>query len=181
MKRMKLMTVMALTVASLALASSKPATETPDLREQIRKQLVTLPWLGIYDSLSFRLEEGGKVTLLGETVRPTLKSSAANVVKRLAGVTSVENQIEVLPLSPFDDRVRIAVARAIYGYGALGRYGLGAQPSIRVIVKNGNVTLKGVVANQMDKNLAFVQANGVGGVFAVVNELMVEADRRKVL
>lgn len=177
---MKLIAMMALTVASAALASSKPAVETPDLQEQIRKELVTLPWLGIYDNLSFRLEDG-KVTLLGETIRPVLKSSAANVVKRLAGVTSVDNQIEVLPLSPYDDRVRLAVARAIYGYGALNRYALGAQPSIRVIVKNGNVTLKGWVATQMDKNLAFIRANGVSGAFVVENHLMVEADRRKTL
>lgn len=180
MTRMKLIAMMALTVTGAALASNKPAVETPDLQERIRKELVTLPWLGIYDNLSFRLEDG-KVTLLGETIRPVLKSSAANVVKRLAGVTSVDNQIEVLPLSPYDDRVRIAVARAIYGYDALNRYGLGAQPSIRVIVKNGNVTLKGWVATQMDKNLAFIRANGVSGTFVVENQLMVEADRRKTL
>ena len=184
MKRMKLIAMMTLTVASLPgllLGSSKTTAELPDLQEKIRKELVTLPWLGIYDNLSFRVEEDGRVTLMGETIRPTLKSSAENVVKRLTGVTSVENQIEVLPLSPYDDRIRLAVARAIYGYGALNRYALGAQPSIRVIVKNGSVTLKGVVANEMDKTIAFIRANGVSGTFAVDNQLMVEASRKRVL
>ena len=118
--------------------------------------------------------EGGKVTLMGQVTRPTLQSSAGNVVKRIEGVTQVVNNIEVLPLSPFDDGIRLRVARAIYGYGALSRYGLGSQPSIRIIVKNGEVTLEGVVLNQGDRNIANIRANGVFGVFKVNNNLRTE-------
>jgi osmotically-inducible protein OsmY len=103
-----------------------------------------------------------------------LKSDAENVVKRVEGVASVENQIEVLPLSQFDDRIRLQTARAIYGYPALQRYALGTQPSIHIIVKNGNVTLLGSVSTDMDKQLAFMRANGVPGVFAVNNQLQIK-------
>jgi hyperosmotically inducible periplasmic protein len=132
-----------------------------------------LPWISIYDNLSFRVD-GDTVTLLGSTIRPTIKSSAANVVKKIEGVNRVVNEIEVLPLSPFDDRIRVATARAIYGYGPLQRYALNQNPSIRIIVKNGNVTLQCVVASEMDRNLAFIRANGVFGSFAVKNELRID-------
>jgi hyperosmotically inducible periplasmic protein len=179
---MKLIALMTVALAGFAPASSKTTTpELPDLQKSIRRELVMLPWLSIYDNLSFRVDEAGKVTLMGETVRPVLRSDAANIVKRLPGVTSVDNQIEVLPLSPFDDRVRLAVARAIYGYPALNRYALGALPSIRVIVKNGNVTLKGVVANEMDRNIAFIRANGVTGALTVENQLTIEGQPPRVL
>ena len=143
------------------------------LAERIRKELVTLPFYGIFDNLAFQVD-GGKVTLLGQVTRPTLQSGAANVVKRLEGVTGVVNNIEVLPLSPFDDGVRLRVARAIYGSTSLSRYGLGAQPSIRIIVKNGEVTLEGVVLNSGDRNIANLKANGVFGVFKVNNNLRAE-------
>ena len=143
------------------------------LAERVRKELVTLPFYGLFDNMAFRIE-GGKVTLLGQVTRPTLQSSAANVVKRLEGVTEVVNQIEVLPLSRFDDDIRLRVARAIYGSTSLSRYGLGAQPSIRIIVKNGDVTLEGVVLNSGDRTIANLKANGVFGVFKVNNNLRAE-------
>ena len=77
----------------------------------------------------------------------------------------------MLPLSPFDDQIRRATARAIYGYGPLQRYSLGANPPIHIIVKNGHVTLEGVVNNEADKNLAGVRANTVPGIFSVTNNL----------
>ena len=144
-----------------------------DLVKQVRHELLMLPYFGVFDNLSYRVD-GNTVTLFGQVTRPTLKSDAANVVKRIEGVARVNNQIEVLPLSPMDDRIRIATARAIYGYGPLQRYGLGANPPIRIIVKNGNVTLAGVVANDFDRNVANIRANGVPGVFSVRNELQVE-------
>jgi len=156
-------------VPAFASSSSRELTWTEN---QVRRQLIMLPFLSVYDNLEFRVD-GGKVILSGQTIRPTLKSSAANVVKRIEGVTAVENNIEVLPLSPFDDSIRVRVARAIYGYGPLQRYGLGAQPPIRIVVKNGNVTLEGAVGNEMDKNIAFIRANGVSGVFSVTNDLVV--------
>jgi len=143
------------------------------LAERVRKELVMLPWYGVFDNMSFRVE-GGKVTLMGQVTRPTLQSSAGNVVKRLEGVTEVVNNIEVLPLSPFDDGIRVRVARAIYGFSALSRYSLGTQPAIRIIVKNGEVTLEGVVLNNGDRNIANIRANGVFGVFKVNNNLRTE-------
>ena len=145
------------------------------LAQQVRHELLMLPYYSIFDDLAFRIN-GSTVTLLGSVTRPTLKSDAENVVKRIEGVTQVDNQIEVLPLSPQDNRIRIAVYRAIYGDRQIGdRYGHRALPSIHIIVKNGNVTLEGVVANQGDKNLINIRANGVPGVFKVTNNLVVEA------
>ncbi|MBL8213987.1 MAG: BON domain-containing protein [Bryobacterales bacterium] len=140
---------------------------------QVRHELVMLPYYGVFDNLSYRVE-GGTVTLLGQVTRPTLKSSAENVVKDIEGVAQVDNQIKVLPLSPNDDRLRLAVYRAVYGQTALNRYALQAVPPIHIIVDNGKVTLEGVVANEGDKNIANIQANGVPGVFSVVNNLRVE-------
>jgi len=114
------------------------------------------------------------VTLTGQVSRPTLKSDAENVVKQIEGVEKVVNQIEVLPVSPNDDRLRMAVYRTIYGHVALNRYALRAVPPIHIIVKNGNVTLEGVVANEADRNIANIQANSVPGVFAVTNNLRVD-------
>jgi hyperosmotically inducible protein len=144
-----------------------------DLEKEVRHELVMLPYYNIFDNLEFKVE-GDHVTLMGQVTRPTLKSDAGNVVKRIEGVESVTNNIEVLPLSPMDDRIRIATYRAIYRYPALQRYALGAVPSIHIIVKNGNVTLTGVVSNEGDKNIAGIRANGVFGAFSVTNDLQVE-------
>jgi hyperosmotically inducible protein len=150
-----------------------PANQSK-LARQVRHELLMLPYYSIFDDLAFRIN-GSTVTLLGSVTRPTLKSDAENVVKRIEGVTQVDNQIEVLPLSPQDNRIRLAVYRAIYGDPQIGdRYGHRALPSIHIIVKNGNVTLEGVVANQGDKNLINIRANGVPGVFKVTNNLVVE-------
>jgi hyperosmotically inducible periplasmic protein len=141
---------------------------------EVRHELVMLPYYGIFDDLGFRVD-GSTVTLMGSVARPTLKSDAENVVKRVEGVTQVINQIKVLPLSPMDDRIRMAEYRAIYGDPQLGtRYGYRALPSIHIIVENGHVTLEGVVANQFDKNLINVRANAVPNVFSVTNNLVVE-------
>ena len=140
---------------------------------QVRHELVMLPFYGVFDNLVFKLN-GRTVTLLGQVARPSLKSSAERVVKDVEGIESVINQIEVLPNSPNDDSIRIATYRSIYGDNMLYRYGLQAVPPIHIIVKNGNVTLVGVVANEADKNVAGIRANSVSGVFSVKNELSVE-------
>src|SRR5512147_1252863 len=127
-----------------------------------------LPYYGIFDNLAFKVE-GYKVTLMGEVTRPTLKSEAEAVVKKIEGVESVVNKIEVLPLSPNDDRIRLAVYRAVYGHASLSRYALQSVPPIHIIVRNGNVSLEGVVATDADKNIAGIQAKGVSGVFSVSN------------
>lgn len=133
-----------------------------------------LPYYSIFDDLAFRVD-GSTVTLVGAVVRPTLKSDAEGVVKHIEGVTQVNNEIEVLPPSPMDNQIRHAVARAIYGDASIGdRYGYRSLPSIHIIVKNGNVTLEGVVANEGDKNLINIRANGVPNVFKVTNNLQIE-------
>jgi hyperosmotically inducible periplasmic protein len=149
------------------------------IAREVRHQLVTLPYYGIFDDLGFRVD-GSTVTLVGQVTRPTLKSDSENVTKRVEGVTRVVNDIEVLPLSSMDDQIRMAEYRAIYGDPALStRYGYRALPSIHIIVKNGRVRLEGVVANEGDKNLAGIRANGVPNVFAVENALRVENNGKK--
>jgi hyperosmotically inducible protein len=143
-----------------------------DLPDAVRHQLVMLPYYSVFDDLQFSVDNG-VVTLAGDVTRPVLKSDAANVVKNIAGVTSVVNNIKVLPLSPFDNRIRAATYRSVFGYAGLYRYAMGANPSIHIIVDNGHVTLKGVVSNQGDKNIAYIRANGVPGVFSVTNDLVV--------
>jgi hyperosmotically inducible protein len=157
----------------LALAAFAMAQPSQDkISREVRHELVMLPYYGVFDNLAYRVD-GSRVTLFGQVTKPTLKSDAENAVKRIEGVTSVDNEIEVLPLSPNDDQLRIAVYRAIYSRPPLQRYQMGAVPPIHIIVKNGNVTLVGVVDNESDKNIAGIAANGVPGVFKVNNELSV--------
>jgi len=143
------------------------------LVKEVRHELVMLPYYNVFDNLAFKVE-GSTVTLMGQVTRPTLKSDAERVVKSIEGVDKVVNKIEVLPLSPNDERIRLAIYRAIYGHAGLQRYGLQAVPPIHIIVNNGNVTLEGVVATEADRNIANIQANGVPGVFSVKNNLKVE-------
>ena len=171
MKNLNKTLLAATLTAALSLSSAIAQTPNP-LQNKVRHELVMLPYFGVFDNLSYRIDNG-VVTLLGEVTRHTLKSDAGRVVTRLEGVKAVVNNIEVLPLSPFDDRIRIATYRAIYGYGPLQRYALGTQPSIRIIVKNGNVSLEGIVNTAMDRTLVNMRANQVPGVFSVSNELQV--------
>ncbi len=146
------------------------------LAREVRHQLVMLPFYGVFDNLEYQLQGVDTVVLSGQVTRPTLKSGAENVVRDIEGVAKVVNNIEVLPLSPNDDRIRLAVYRAIYGHTGLDRYGIRAVPPIHIVVNNGKVTLVGVVANEADKNLAGIVANGVPGTFGVTNNLRVETE-----
>jgi hyperosmotically inducible protein len=128
----------------------------------------------VFDNLSYRVSPDGTVTLLGQVARPTLKSDAERAVKNVEGVERVDNQIEVLPTSPMDDQTRRAVYRAVYGNEVLSQYALRAVPPIHIIVKNGHVTLEGVVSRQMDKQIAETQAKSVPNVFSVTDNLRVE-------
>src|ERR1700676_576748 len=148
------------------------APQTGDLGDAVRHELVMLPYYSLFDDLGYQVD-GSTVILTGDVVRPVLKSDAENSVKRIPGVTNVVNNIKVLPLSPFDNQTRRAVYRSIFSYAGLYRYAMGALPSIHIIVDNGHVTLRGVVDNEGDKNLAYIRANGVPGVFSVTNELRV--------
>jgi len=164
--------VAALTAASVAYASNGPSVQKP-IEEQVRHEINMLPYYGVFDYLAFRVD-GNTVTLLGQVWQPWLKLEAESAVKHIEGVAKVDDQIEVLPLSSFDDRIRWQEVRAIYGYPALNRYGAGTHPSIHILVNNGHVTLKGIVDNTMDRQLVYVRANGVPGVFSVTNELDVQ-------
>lgn len=161
---------MAVLTTGMALA----ATNQPagPIAKEVRHELVMLPYLDVFDNLSYRVD-GGIVTLTGEVTLPTLKSDAERAVKSIEGVERVDNQIEVLPLSNQDDRLRLSLYRAIYGYPSMNRYALPVIKPIRIIVKNGNVTLEGVVDNRADKSIAYIRANGVHGVFSVTNNLRV--------
>ena len=145
------------------------------LKEEVRHQLVTLPYYTVFDWLQAEVKPDGTVTLMGQVTRPTLKDDAEQRVKKLESATRVVNNIEVLPLSTMDDQLRIAAYRALFRYDSpLFRYGTQSVPPIHILIKNGHLTLKGVVANQMDSQLAEMAANGVSGVFEVKNELQVE-------
>jgi hyperosmotically inducible protein len=162
-------TILALSTAAVA---QVPARSTERISREVRHELLMLPYFGVFDNIAYKVD-GYNVTLLGQVSRPTLKSDAENVVKKIEGVEKVDNQIEVLPTSPNDDRLRLELYRAIYGYPALQKYALGVQKPIRIIVKNGNVTLEGVVDSEADKNIVNIQANSVPGVFSVTNNLQV--------
>lgn len=144
------------------------------IAQQVRHELVMLPYYGVFDDIAFNLQ-GGTVTLMGAVVWPALKSDAENVVKHIEGVTQVINEIKVLPPAPMDEQIRRAVFHAIYDDPALStRYRFRAVPSIHIIVDGGHVVLEGFVANEMDKNLAYMRANSVPNVFSVTNNLRVE-------
>ena len=154
-------------------AAQAPARAQMRIEREVGHELRLLPYYSVFDNLEYKVN-GYEVELSGQVTRPTLKSDAEAVVKKIEGVEKVVNKIETLPLSPNDDRIRRAVYRAIFSQPGLDLYGLQAVPSIHIIVKNGNVTLTGVVAREMDKNLAGIRANGVSGVFSVSNQLRVE-------
>jgi BON domain len=147
----------------------------PQLARKVRHELVTLPYYGVFDNLAYSIN-GGTVTLFGQVVRPTTRSDAANRVKRLEGVSQVINNIKVLPLSGFDNDLRIRTYRAIARTGGLDRYLRGTNPSIHIVVDRGRITLEGVVSNSGDRNLANVAARGVSGSFSVTNNLRVEGE-----
>lgn len=165
-----------LALSSLAYGASTSAAAGPGagtLEDHVRHELRMLPYYNVFDDLVFSVN-GSQVTLAGEVTNPVLKTDAINSVKRLEGVSEVVDRIEVLPLSDFDRGIRMRTYFAIYGYGPLQRYGLGSWPSIHILVKNGNVTLAGAVGSEADRQMAYIRANGVSGVFSVTNDLRVE-------
>jgi hyperosmotically inducible protein len=174
---------LSLFVATLTLAVALPAGAWPDrpiapqaqqrLEREVRHELVMLPFYGVFDNLAFKVT-GYNVVLMGQVTRPTLKADAEQVVKRIEGVERVTNNIEVLPLSSNDDRIRLAVYRALFLDTSLSRYALQAVPPIHIIVKGGHVTLAGVVANEGDRTVANIRARQVPGAFSVTNHLRIE-------
>jgi osmotically-inducible protein OsmY len=163
---------------SLAQAGGQQSAGSQRMQDRItretRHELVMLPQLTIWDNLQYKVD-GNKVTLMGQVRNAVLKDEAEQAVKKIEGVEQVDNKIEVLPASSSDDRIRLAVAHALFANDSpLFRYSMGALPPIHIVVKNGRVALEGTVDNQADKDLAGVKANGVPGVFAVENHLQVQ-------
>ena len=166
--------------SSLA-AATKPNSQAPTdaaqyqiwLTQQVHHKLAMIPWYSVFDNLEYKVE-GAKVTLIGQVIRPVIKSDAESTVKSIEGVKEVVNQIEVLPPSPMDDRLRRQEYRSIYSFGPLQRYSMGVNPGIHIIVEGGQVTLEGVVDSQPDKDAANIRAREVAGVFSVTNNLRVE-------
>lgn len=179
MKKMLALAASVVIAASAAVAAPRTFGETEQsyqqLAKQVRHELVRLPYFGVFDNLSYKIE-GSTVTLYGQVVRPSTRKDAERRVAKIKGVERVINEIEVLPLSSFDDSLRLNTYRAMARTGGLYRYLLGANPSIRIIVNRGHVTLEGVVANEGDRNLANVVANGVSGAFSVTNNLRTDRD-----
>jgi len=174
--KFRLLLVCVLTLGSMLRAQARPELTSRDIervQREVRHELVMLAYLGVFDNLAYKVEASGGVTLVGQVTRPLLKSEAETAIRRIEGVDRVDNRIEVLPLSPFDDTLRLRLFRAIYGYGPLEKYALGANKPIRIIVNNGRVELTGVVDNEADRSIAGVRANGVSNVFSVKNSLRV--------
>jgi hyperosmotically inducible protein len=174
----------ALAASTAESVTASPRAETGEgfnqqqVSKRVRKELVTLPYYGVFDNLAYKVE-GDTVTLYGQVVRPSTRSDAARRVARIKGVERVVNNIEVLPLSGFDDDIRAQAYRAIFNSSGLYRYAMGANPSLHIVVNRGHLTLEGVVGTRMDKQLAEFAARGVPGVFSVTNNLVAERDARR--
>lgn len=174
MKARPYVIMLAVLCASAFAQNAQPSQKAEGrIQREVRHQLLLLPYLNVFDNIEYTVN-GYDVTLLGQVTQPTVKSDAERAVKSIEGVEKVDNQIEVLPPSPSDDRLRVELFRAIYGYPALQRYALPVVKPIRIIVKNGHVTLEGVVDSEADKNAAGIRANSVPGIFEVKNNLRVE-------
>jgi len=182
MKRTKLQLISMIAVlvvgafsVSSAMAATPASGSQGRITKQVRHELVTLPYYGVFDNLGFKVE-GSSVTLYGQVVRPVTRSDAQQRVGRIAGVSRVVNNIQVLPLSSMDDSIRQRTYRAIARTAGLNRYLMGTNPSIHIVVGHGQVTLEGVVSNNADRQLAYMAANQVPGVFAVKNNLRTDRE-----
>lgn len=169
-------TLVLLLLTALPGVASASANEQDRTTNKVRKELVTLPYYGVFDNLEYKID-GNTVTLYGQVRSPSTRKDAERRVNKIEGIDRVVNNIEVLPLSGFDNSIRAREYRAIFRSGGLYRYAMGANPSIHIVVRNGHVTLEGVVANRMDSQLAYMAANGVSGVFSVTNNLRVEGGK----
>jgi len=177
--RISVLVIALLSIVTLGSAQDRdqPSAKAQErISKEVGHQLRMLSYVTAFDNFAYKVD-GYTVTLFGQVVRPSLKSDAESAVKRIEGVEKVDNQIEVLPTSITDDHLRRRLYRAIYGYPALQRYAMPVQKPIRILVKNGHVTLEGVVDSEGDKNLAGLRANGVNGIFSVTNNLRVESSK----
>lgn len=174
-KLMALVTALVIAAVTIVAVPVEAGQRSYDVAtaDKIRKKLVTLPFYGIFDNLAYEIE-GSTVTLYGQVVRASTRKDAERRIAKIEGVEQVINRIQVLPVSGFDDSIRVRTFRAIFRTAGLFRYAQGANPAIHIIVNRGHVTLEGVVANRMDSQLANMAANQVSGVFSVTNNLRIE-------
>jgi hyperosmotically inducible periplasmic protein len=173
-----LWSLLSISTANLATAAVAQSAEAIHRREaritrEVGHKLRMLPEFSVFDNLTFKVE-GDTVILLGQVRNAVLKDDAQKAIKGIEGVEHIENQIEVLPVSFNDDRIRRQIARAVFRDSRLFRYSMGAMPSIHIIVKSGHVALEGMVANEGDKTVAGIRASEVPGVFSVANNLGVD-------
>jgi hyperosmotically inducible protein len=170
-----------LALPQVSVQTRRGAQPSPRFTERVQREvmhrILLLPYYDVFDAIGFKVE-GYDVTLIGKVTRPTLKDDAGRAIQKIEGVEHVNNRIEVLPVSFFDDRLRRDVFRAVYGYGPLQRYALPPIKPIRIIVERGNVDLEGIVDSQFDRNVAGIRANGVPGAFSVKNNLIVASDKK---
>ena len=173
----RVLALFAALVVAASVAAAAPSDQMSEraafeqLAKKVRKELVTLPWYGVFDNLEYQIS-GSTVTLSGQVVQPSTRKDAERRVRKLQGVERVVNNIEVLPLSGFDDSIRANTYRALFGWNSpLFRYGRGVNPSIHIVVDGGHVTLEGVVSSEGDRRLAYIRASSVPGVFSVTNNL----------
>ena len=173
-----LVLVAALAISASAVLAAPANSPQDDARtaNKVRKELVTLPYYGVFDNLAYKIE-GGTVTLYGQVVDAVTRKDAERRVQKIEGVDRVINNIQVLPLSGMDNSIRVRTYRTIARTGSLYRYFMGTNPSIHIIVSRGRVALEGVVSNRMDSQLAYMAARQVPGVFEVTNNLRVENER----
>jgi hyperosmotically inducible protein len=164
-------------IASAQRVVQPPSQFTRRVEREATHRILILPYYGVFDAIGFKVE-GYNLTLLGKVTRPSLKDDAGHAMKGIEGVERIDNRIEVLPVSFFDDDIRRRMFRAIYGYPALQRYALPPIKPIRIIVERGNVSLEGVVDSNGDRNLVNLRANGVPGVFSVANHLVVASGQK---
>lgn len=165
--------------ASAAPAAQEVSPQVAAIAREVRHELLTMPYYGVFDWIEFEVQPDGTVILRGDVVSPPDKKGRAEAAaKRVEGVTKVVNEIELLPVSPTDDRLRLALHRTIYGFDSpLHRYGVGILNQIHIIVRNGRATLRGAVDSEADKQIAYTRARGVPGLFEVTNELRVQPER----
>lgn len=146
----------------------------PNLEKDVRHAINSLAYYGVFDDLNFTIGDNGVVTLTGEVMRYYVHNSAVAAVRDVPGVTRVVDQIEVLPLSPFDNDIRIRAYNAIFGYPALSRYAINSRPPIHIVVKRGNISLEGVVNNELDRTLVYNRIRSLPGAFSVTNDLRLD-------
>jgi hypothetical protein len=174
----KLIAIAAILMVSISAASAqvKSGFDRMALEKKIRKEINMMPYYDVFDLIEFRLSDSGEVTLSGLVNEGTTRKGAANRIKRLPGVTNVVNNVELSSLSNFDAQIRRQTLYALASAGRLGSYLQGGNPSMRILVDDGKITLAGYVSTKQDADLAYITARGVQGAFAVTNNLIADKE-----